>query len=1089
MTFLERMKKPISCLAIATLVGQLLFIGATPALAAGVLQVGADKAYKTIQSAIDAAVSGNTIFVYPGEYTEKAADRTILEGTPDAGSTYQFGLFLPNNKPGLKIVGVDSLGTPLTDPNSASLPVVTTEATNNFGPSGIWVEGTNDTIQGIKIGANIGGNNKTIEVIADNFTLQYSQTSVFDGGGSIYVNDFTPAGNVIKSYHILNNIFPDGTSVDLANGAGLTGPVSGREILNNSFNLQDNGYNAISFNGTSNVAWFTLPVGGAIIKGNNFSNSSQFIRARGVYDNSQFNWKAYWYDNTFDKAVVSVKDATTFDVQDYSYNVFTNVRRISTSIQEELANASEGNTLLVAKGNYVLDSQIRINKSINIVGAGDSTVITKGSLPWVNATGSKGYAPIITVAGVSKPVKLEGFKVTGAKNIVMSPSGNDFGSGINIVSSAQVTLNNITSSGNAAVGLIVNSSNVMANNFNTRQNGWNAGVNIDRADSGDATFTLKGDGVISEVTKIYSDKTLGATVVASGYQSYLSGGKTIWTNILPEAPISLTPSNGSYTTNPAFDNTWAKVAGAAKYEYQVSNSVNNGVLGLIVFSDDSSATNYDSSDTQITRHNNAGTPQGDYFWQVRAINPNGVVGSWSEVSKVTVDTTTPVLTITSPVANQLINGRTITVSGTATDDNFNYYYCYVSNINGHEYGTRDASCTTTWHSVGDASLLGNVTLANDFADGSYVVHLIALDKAKNISETTQLFILDNTAPTTPELNSPADNTLLATNSFDFNWAPAVDETSVTYEYQSSMSSVSVNGVLTTGLWNSAIDGNPEQRVLNNPTIHSVGAPDGTWYWQVRAIDAVGNMSPWSAIWQVTLDTLAPVAIITSPLTNQISGPVLNIQGTASDLNFNYYYCYVTDSHGEVGIRDAKCVTAWSANSPFHSAFAQTNTGTNSGLLGSVDLTGLENGTYQVHLVAYDKAGNLTEAASVSFELLNPLPIVTPEPVPTPELVTPVESATIVAPVLAATVVAPVVPVEPAAVLGAQIVGEQKAPVQISDQEQEVKGSTDAPKADSSFFSKFLGYRAFGLNSWMWLLLVIIAFSGYWYLSPVLRKKK
>ncbi len=41
-------------------------------------------------------------------------------------------------------------------------------------------------------------------------------------------------------------------------------------------------------------------------------------------------------------------------------------------------------------------------------------------------------------------------------------------------------------------------------------------------------------------------------------------------------------------------------------------------------------------------------------------------------------------------------------------------------------------------------------------------------------------------------------------------------------------------------------------------IHSAGAPDGVWYWQVRAKDAVGNYSAWSPLSNMTKDTTAPV---------------------------------------------------------------------------------------------------------------------------------------------------------------------------------------------------------------------------------------
>jgi len=228
---------------------------------------------------------------------------------------------------------------------------------------------------------------------------------------------------------------------------------------------------------------------------------------------------------------------------------------------------------------------------------------------------------------------------------------------------------------------------------------------------------------------------------------------------------------------------------------------------------------------------------------------------------------------------------------------------------------------------------------------------------------------DATAPTMPTLLTPPNNGFKNTNDFYFTWTDSSDSGSaVTYEFQSSLNPAQINGVLTTGVWHSGS--------LSSPTIHSTGAPDGTWHWQVRAIDAAGNKSSWTAVWAITLDTQKPTVAISSPTNGQTVGHTLNIEGTASDTNFNYYYCYVTDAHGEVGTRDPQCVTAWAAGSLFHSAFAQTATGTVNGHLGSVDLTGLPSGTYQVHLVAYDKAGNSIEATPVSFVLDNTAPIVT-----------------------------------------------------------------------------------------------------------------
>ena len=135
-----------------------------------------------IQNGIDLATSGGTVNVFPGTYDEKATGREVL----GVGS-YQFGLFI--DKDGLTVRGVDNGGVPLTDHSSPLLPYITTNATNNFGYSGIFIQGDDVTLSGLMIGPNAPSDNKTIEVIGDNFSLLNSNLAV-PGGGSLYFNDW-----------------------------------------------------------------------------------------------------------------------------------------------------------------------------------------------------------------------------------------------------------------------------------------------------------------------------------------------------------------------------------------------------------------------------------------------------------------------------------------------------------------------------------------------------------------------------------------------------------------------------------------------------------------------------------------------------------------------------------------------------------------------------------------------------------------------------------------------------------------------------------------------------------------------------------
>lgn len=392
--------------------------------------------FKTIQSAIDATAPDGTVYVYPGDYHEKATNRKLFNNS----GPYQFGLFIGQDKAGLKVIGVDEDGDPITDYENVGASV-TTYATNSFGYSGIFVEADNVTLQGLEIKDNIVNdqvsNNKTIEVIGDNFTLRYCHINVGAGeedGGSVYIGDWRFDENTstshIRGYILEYNWFDHGTSVDIANGAGISGDVWQRQIVHNKFtNDPDDYWPFISFNGSgTGVPWFVYSVGGATIKGNNFTYKYKgigpgvaHIRARGTYDNSQFDWASYWQDNTFNQAVVAGSNPPA-DLSTYSYvsgtYQFDNVRRIGVTIQNEVEKAANGDTVLVKPGTY--EEQVVISgKALTLQGAGqtpeDVVIKSPTTLTAKFTTTSVDNKPVVLVQS-NADVTLSNLKVDGAGN-------------------------------------------------------------------------------------------------------------------------------------------------------------------------------------------------------------------------------------------------------------------------------------------------------------------------------------------------------------------------------------------------------------------------------------------------------------------------------------------------------------------------------------------------------------------------------------------------------------------------------------------------------------------------------------------------
>jgi hypothetical protein len=409
---------------------------------------------KTIQAAIDTVAISGTVRVLPGTYSETASNRFLFNGN----GPYQFGLFFPDSKPGISVIGVTASDAPITS-YATALATVNTNATNNFGPSNIFVEGDNITLQGLRFGTNSAGLNKTIEVIGDNFTLRNSD--IADPEGSVYINDFRFDSGTntsrVKSYTIDGNYFDEGVSLDLASGAGFSGPVSGRQIINNVFDVGPNAFwPAISFNGSgTGVPWFTYGVGGAVIQGNTFNGSNaQYIRTRGTVDVSQFDWTSYWNDNTYDKGVMVVVNPTPpYTPSVYTYTAggytFTNVSAIFATIQDGVDVANAGDTVLVKSGTYT--ETVTVGKPITVAGDGanvkiqslspgvliNSSGVTLKNLA-INGTGSDNGVKIDPGTAAIGNTTLKFITVTNFNNGVYGAPGNGI-SNVLIEDSAFVT--------------------------------------------------------------------------------------------------------------------------------------------------------------------------------------------------------------------------------------------------------------------------------------------------------------------------------------------------------------------------------------------------------------------------------------------------------------------------------------------------------------------------------------------------------------------------------------------------------------------------------------------------------------------------
>jgi len=404
-----------------------------------------------------------------------------------------------------------------------------------------------------------------------------------------------------------------------------------------------------------------------------------------------------------------------------------------------------------------------------------------------------GFAYGIQLSGNTPGVEITGNAING----ITSPNIPQYAYDIGVLST------------NHGTGIKINNNSLKGDLYGV----WNSSTNlIDATKNWWNHSTGPNDSKTLPETPNYNNSTGQGTKVTSyvDYKPWCTNSSCIFAL---SAPTNLTPANNTYTSNTSFNNTWTAVTDAVGYEYQTSYSSNGSSLGTIIYSD-SSATlpgRYNLTGSTVTR-TNSGTPNATYYWQVRAIDADGNAGAWSVIYKVTVDTIVPVITLgayTTAPTNQNITVTAITDKGTLN--------------------------------VGSTTFTSN---------GSFT--FTATDSAGNsASKTVTITNIDKTAPNVPQLLSPSNNAFINYNDFWFDWTDVGD--AVSYEMQNSTNSaIDSNGSFVNVMWTG--DYQKIQPIAS--TARSVGA-NGTWYWQVRAVDAAGNKSAWTTPWQINIDQIAP----------------------------------------------------------------------------------------------------------------------------------------------------------------------------------------------------------------------------------------
>lgn len=309
-------------------------------------------------------------------------------------------------------------------------------------------------------------------------------------------------------------------------------------------------------------------------------------------------------------------------------------------------------------------------------------------------------------------------------------------------------------------------------------------------------------------------------------------------NVLLGAPTGLktiTPTSANIDVTNGFTkvnyirNSWNPVEGATSYNYEFMKPV-----GLPTYS-------RNITNTQIEgEFHNASSPNGLYGFRVQAVDGDGVVGEWSDLSSVTYDTTPPEINHVAPLAGTTI-GRVASFEFETTD-----LLSGVRNVNLHLMQGNDTKRIVELKQDGSTKrwYAANVDL-NSLANGEYAIVSRSTDKVGNtqfVNSNHGKITLDKTRPTVA-LVTPATTVVKGKLNVQ------VDANDDVRGLQSITANIYKDGTLVKSSSSS---------VSGTSASHSAtfDLPDGTYAVRYNARNSLGNISE-TKNFTVNIDNTAP----------------------------------------------------------------------------------------------------------------------------------------------------------------------------------------------------------------------------------------
>ncbi len=476
------------------------------------------------------------------------------------------------------------------------------------------------------------------------------------------------------------------------------------------------------------------------------------------------------------------------------------------------------------------------------------------------------------------------------QNLIVDGTGGTDLHGINTYNATNVLLDNVTIS-NYRSGIVVNGSTVTVNNLSTSGNAWH-GVNIDQGGGvvNPSILTVNGYSSHSDTLHIYMDDVSKDVHLIDPLSQYASAdnvfqlGDRLFTlqDIAPSQAtgIRILDHNGvdlgcgNATNNRYITVDWADnpEPDINHYDYMIRE-------GNII-----------SHPTASEYSGNIRNHDGDYRYRVRAVDNAGNEGAWSDWCGVTLDRSVP----SSPTQTGYNedNGdayssprpvNELTCTGDATNINgISVHWTDVSASGSHVkyqrqfnkqgvYGWTGSEIYTNPYTnyrtfggnPGSEATYGSRVRAWEDYDNDNVV-----DPNENVSDWSNecAITYDITAPDAPSLIEPVDNAIVNGAVLLSDWTQVSDAHHYIYESYH-------NAAATNLRWHA-------EYTDHEKTAYNVA--NATFWWRVKAVDAAGNESAWSDLWKVTVDNDSPAITLDLPAQNSFQRGNINLQATCNE---------------------------------------------------------------------------------------------------------------------------------------------------------------------------------------------------------------